>query len=77
MKDINLYTTKELLEELFSRFDHCIFAAKQHRDKNNSIIEQKFKGSSDDCISLSVKIQHFVYEDWRMNKEKLSENFKD
>lgn len=77
MKEINLYTTKELLEELFSRFDHCIFAAKQYREKENFITKQKFKGNTDDCISLAVKMQNFVYEDWRMNKEKLSENFKD
>lgn len=77
MKDINLCSTNELLEELLSRFDHCIFAAMKIRDNETKITKRKYKGDVDICISLAQKIQQFVYENWQKNEENISDNFED
>lgn len=77
MKDINLYSTNELLEELFSRFEHCIFAALKVRDNKTKVTKRKFKGDIDVCISLAHKIQQFIYEDWQKNEKDIPENFED
>ena len=77
MKDINLCSTNELLEELFSRFEHCIFAALKIRDNETKITKRKYKGNLDTCISLAYKIQQFIFADWRINEQNISDNFED
>lgn len=77
MKDINLCSTNELLEELLSRFDHCVFAALKCRDNQTLMTKRKFKGNSDTCIGLAHKIQQLIYEDWKSKEKDMPENFED
>lgn len=77
MKDINLYSTKELLEELMLRFDHCIFAALECRDKETIRTIRRFKGNSDTCIGLAHKLQNFINADWESKEKATPENFED
>ena len=64
MSGITFCSTDDLLAELFNRYEHCIFTGLKLIDTEKLSLKRKFKGNSDTCIGLAVKLQHFIVEDW-------------
>lgn len=77
MASLNLYSTEDILNELFSRYDHCIFAGLKIRDNATKITNRKSKGDSDACLGLAYKIQQFIYANWHMNEKDIPDDFED
>ena len=64
MSDITFVSTKDLIEELFSRYEHAVFAGIKIVDAESILSKRDYKGNSDTCIGLCAKIQHLIIQDW-------------
>lgn len=61
LKDINLYSTAELLDELGKRYDHAMFAGVQIVNiAGHTIHEQRFKGNTLFCMGMASKMLQFM-----------------
>lgn len=59
-----LVPTKELMQELFSRFDQVVFAARKFMSRKgpevNTNASIAFKGDPEVCLGLCVRVQEHV-----------------
>ena len=64
---IELYSSDDLMQELMSRFDDVILAARRIKDKNdNTERVVHYKGDYDACIGLAEQVKmSIVNEIWK------------
>lgn len=62
LKDITLYSTNDLIDELINRFEHAIFAGMQTavHSKEDIIIKRQWKGNNTTCCSLVSELQFYI-----------------
>lgn len=71
MNELNFVSTEELLDEIFARFDHCIFAGvKPHRD--DCITKRRYKGDSTTCLGICTLIEKLILDSWRKEQKDLT-----
>ena len=64
MKDINLYSTEELLDEIQDRFDSCIFYGLQDRTNERSVYNRRYKGNLATCLGLCTFLSNVLQDEY-------------
>lgn len=71
MSELTLHSTKDLIGELVSRFDHVVFSGVKVLDtaRTNSLNVRKFYGNHIVCAGLCTQLTGLINEDY---EEKLT-----
>jgi hypothetical protein len=58
LKEIEIFTTADLLNELRNRFDHCVFAGRRRSIKNDgsTMTVSRWKGDHTICEGLTTEL---------------------
>lgn len=63
MDELSLIPTDELLKELFSRYDHAVFAGEKSMDSEYHGVHKKWTGQHLACIGLAYHIQAMCHKE--------------
>jgi hypothetical protein len=64
LDDLGLVETEALLEELFKRFDHVIFAATREHEADSQAHAGMYQGCPFTCAGLAAYIAKRTLNDW-------------
>ena len=67
--DLEEYPTKELLDEILSRFDSAIFCGTSERDSSRSLYHRRWFGNLMECVGLATYMQTTVLDDFTSDCE--------
>lgn len=73
MENLHFISTDNLLEELFSRYEHCVFSGmKSHGEEN--ITKRLHKGHLVTCMGLCMLLYSFVHDGWLKDQSNIEES---
>ena len=68
MDDLQLKSTNELLNEIFSRFDHAVFCGvKLSIKKDRDLYEKHYQGNYPTCMGLCDIIKTHIITDFNID----------